>query len=159
MSDSPTPDTTARHFIDPRGPRFGAAITTVVLIVVMATGWGWLLAAQAVVFALSAFSDLRLSPYGLLYRRFVRPRLAPPRELENPAPPVFAQFVGLGFALVGSVAFLAGWDVLALIVTGLALAAAFLNAAFDYCLGCEVYLLLHRAAPRRRPAADYRPAA
>jgi Domain of unknown function (DUF4395) len=152
-----TPDSAAgtaqlKPFIDPRGPRFGAAITTVVLIVVLATGWGWLLAAQAIVFALSAFSDLRLAPYGWIYRRFVRPRLPAPTELENPAPPVFAQFVGLGFALVGSFSYLVGWDVAAIIATGLALAAAFLNAAFDYCLGCEVYLLLHRAAPRRRPA-------
>jgi len=147
-----------KQFIDPRGPRFGAAITTVVLIVVLATGWGWLLAAQAVVFALSAFSDLRLSPYGAIYKRFVRPRLAPPTELENPAPPVFAQFVGLGFAVVGSFAYLAGWDVLAVIFAAFALVAAFLNAAFDFCLGCEVYLLMHRAAPRRRPV-DYRPAA
>jgi hypothetical protein len=150
---SESPAAGARAFIDPRGPRFGAGITTVVLLVVLATGWGWLLAAQAVVFALSAFSDLRLSPYGYLYRTLVRPRLAPPTELENPAPPVFAQFVGLGFALVGAVSYLAGWEALALTATGLALAAAFLNAAFDYCLGCEVYLLLHRAAPRRRPAA------
>jgi hypothetical protein len=141
-----------KPFIDPRGPRFGAAVTTVVLVVVLATGWGWLLAAQAIVFALSAFSDLRLAPYGWLYRRFVRPRLGPPTELENPAPPIFAQFVGLAFALVGSFSYLVGWDVAALIATGLALAAAFLNAAFDYCLGCEIYLLLHRAAPRRRPA-------
>jgi hypothetical protein len=152
------PNASAQGFIDPRGPRFGAAITTVVLIVVLATGWGWLLAAQAVVFAASAFSDLRLSPYGLIYRRFVRPRLAPPTELENPAPPVFAQFVGLGFALVGAVGYFAGWDVLGIAATALALAAAFLNAAFDYCLGCEFYLLLHRAAPRRHPT-DYRPAA
>jgi len=150
--------TPQKPFIDPRGPRFGAVITTVVLIVVLATGWGWLLAAQAVVFALSAFSDLRLSPYGAIYRRFVRPRLAPPTELENPAPPVFAQFVGLGFALVGAFSYLAGWEVLAIIATAFALAAAFLNAAFDFCLGCEVYLLMHRAAPRRRPV-DYRPAA
>lgn len=147
-----------KQFIDPRGPRFGAAITTVVLIVVLATGWGWLFAAQAVVFALSAFSDLRLSPYGAIYKRFVRPRLAPPTELENPAPPVFAQFVGLGFAVVGSFAYLAGWDVLAIVFAAFALVAAFLNAAFDFCLGCEVYLLMHRAAPRRRPV-DYRPAA
>jgi hypothetical protein len=155
---SPAQSPSAGGFLDPRGPRFGAAITTVVLIVVLATGWGWLLAAQALAFALSAFSDLRLSPYGWLYRRFVRPRLTPPTELENPAPPVFAQFVGLGFALVGSLAYLVGWDVLALVATALALAAAFLNAAFDYCLGCEVYLLLHRAAPRRQPSG-YRPAA
>ena len=85
-------------------------------------------------------------------------RLDPPTELENPAPPVFAQFVGLGFALVGSCSYLAGWEALAIIATAFALAAAFLNAAFDFCLGCEVYLLLHRAAPRRRPV-DYRPAA
>lgn len=145
-------------FIDPRGSRFGAAITTVVLIVVLATGWGWLLAAQAVVFAMSAFSDLKLAPYGFLYRWFVRPRLAPPTELENPAPPVFAQFVGLGFALVGACGYLAGWTVLGIAASALALAAAFLNAAFDYCLGCEIYLLMHRAAPRRRPV-DYRPTA
>ena len=147
-----------KGFIDPRGPRFGAAITSVVLIIVLATGWGWLLAAQAIVFAVSAFTDLRLSPYGAVYRAFVRPRLGPPTELENPAPPIFAQFVGLGFTLVGSLSYLAGWDVLAIVLTALALAAAFLNAAFDFCLGCEVYLLMHRAAPRRRPV-DYRPAA
>ena len=157
-ANEPQPGTPAQGFIDPRGPRFGAALTTAVLLVVLATGWGWLLAAQAAVFAVSAFSDLRLSPYGLIYRRLVRPRLAPPTELENPAPPVFAQFVGLGFALVGAVGYLAGWEVLGIAATALALAAAFLNAAFDYCLGCEVYLLLHRAAPRRRPV-DYRPAA
>jgi hypothetical protein len=158
MTTADQPPPSAQGFIDPRGPRFGAAITTVVLLVVLGTGWGWLLAAQALVFAASAFSDLRFSPYGWIYRRFVRPRLAPPAELENPAPPVFAQFVGLGFALVGAVGYLAGWEVLGIAATALALAAAFLNAAFDYCLGCEVYLLLHRAAPRRRPSG-YRPAA
>jgi len=150
----------ARPFIDPRGPRFGAAVTTVVLLVVLATGWAWLLAAQTLVFALSAVSGLRLSPYGWLYRRLVRPRLGAPTELENPAPPIFAQFVGLGFALLGTVAYLLGWDGAGIALTGCALAAAFLNAAFDFCLGCEVYLLLHRAAPRRRPADPaYRPAA
>ncbi|WP_034261219.1 DUF4395 domain-containing protein [Actinospica robiniae] len=142
----------APPFIDPRGPRFGAAVTTVVLIVVLATGSAWLLAAQTLVFALSAFSGLRLSPYGRLYRRLVRPRLGPPSELENPAPPIFAQFVGLGFALLGTVAYLLGWDAVGIALTSCALAAAFLNAAFDFCLGCEIYLLAHRAAPRRRPA-------
>ena len=156
MSNSPAP----QPFIDPRGPRFGAVITSVVLILVLATGWAWLLAAQTLVFALSAFTGLRLSPYGLVYRRLVRPRLGPPTELENPAPPVFAQYVGLGFTLVGTVFYLAGWNAAGIAVTACALAAAFLNAAFDFCLGCEVYLLLHRAAPRRRPVDQaYRPAA
>src|SRR4051794_10165696 len=78
-------------YVDPRGPRFGAALTTVVLAVVLLTGSGWLLAAQAVVFGIGVVAGLRWAPYGLLYRRLVRPRLGPPAQLEAEAPPRFAQ--------------------------------------------------------------------
>jgi hypothetical protein len=134
--------------IDPRGPRFGAALTAVVLAVVLLTGSGLLLALQAVVFALGAV-DITRQPYGVLYRRLVRPRLAPPGELEAAAPPQFAQAVGLGFALVGTAGYLSGVPALGAVATGFALAAAFLNAAFGFCLGCEVYLLARRLTSRR----------
>lgn len=127
--------------IDPRGPRFGAAVTTVVLAVVLLTGNAWLLAAQAVVFALGARDR---SPYGALYKRVLKPRLAPPRELEDAAPPRFAQTVGLAFALVGVAAAVLSLDVVFLAATAAALAAAFLNAAFGFCLGCEMYLTYKR---------------
>ena len=139
--------TTSPGYIDPRGPRFGAVITTVVLAVVLVTGSGWLLAAQTVVFAVGALAGLRYAPYGYLYRRLVRPRLAPPAELEHDAPPRFAQAVGLAFGLVGTVGYLSGATVLGVVATGMALAAAFLNAAFDYCLGCQMYLLIQRIRP------------
>jgi Domain of unknown function (DUF4395) len=135
--------------IDPRGPRFAAALTTVVLAVVLLTGSAWLLAAQTVVFALGAFVGLQASPYGVVYRRVVRPRLAPPAELEAAAPPRFAQGVGFAFGLVGTVALVAGATTLGLVAVGLALAAAFLNAAFGFCLGCEMYLLGRRLLPAR----------
>ena len=141
-------------YIDPRGPRFGAGITTAVVIVVILTGSGWLLAAQAAVFAIGALAGLKYAPYGILFRRFVRPRLAPPAELENEAPPRFAQGVGTVFALVGAIGYLTGVTVLGVVAAGLALAAAFLNVAFDYCLGCEVYLLFRRSVPRRRPTVQ-----
>lgn len=130
-------------FIDPRGPRFGAALTTVVLAAVVITGSPWLLAAQAVVFGLGA---LGRSPYGVVFRRLVRPRLAAPTELEHDAPPRFAQAVGLAFAAVGLVGFATGSTLLAVAATSAALGAAFLNSAFGICLGCEVYLLARRAA-------------
>jgi hypothetical protein len=130
--------------IDSRGPRFAATLTTVVLVVVLATGSGWLLLAQTLVFALGAFAGLQYSPYGWLYRTLVRPRLGPPAELEDAAPPRFAQGVGFGFAAVGTLGFLTGLTWVGLLATGLALAAAFLNAAFGYCLGCEMYLLVAR---------------
>jgi dipeptide/tripeptide permease len=129
-------------FIDPRGPRFAAALTTVVLAAVVITGNAWLLAAQAVVFALGA---LGRSPYGVVFRGLVRPRLAPPATLEHSAPPRFAQAVGLLFAAAGLAGFAAGSTLVAIAATSAALGAAFLNAAFGICLGCEVYLLLRRA--------------
>jgi len=131
-------------YVDPRGPRFGAVLTSVVLAVVLITASGWLLAAQAVVFGLGAFAGLRYAPYGVLFRLLVRPRLAPPAELEAQAPPRFAQGVGFAFAAVGAVGYLSGVTALGVVATAFALGAAFLNAAFDFCLGCEVHLRLVR---------------
>ena len=136
--------------IDPRGPRFGAWITTVVLAIVLLTGSGLLLAAQAVVFALGTRGK---SPYVLIFKRFIRPRLqAPPDGLEDARPPRFAQVVGLGFAVVGAIALLSGATMIGAIATGLAFAAAFLNAAFGICLGCELYLLFKRSTTKGVPA-------
>jgi hypothetical protein len=130
--------------IDVRGPRFGAALTTVVLAVVLITGSGPLLAVQASLFAVGAAAGVQRSPYGWLFRTLVRPRIGPPPATEDPAPPRFAQAVGLVFAVVGTVGYLAGPQWLGIAAAGCALAAAFLNAAFAYCLGCEMYLALRR---------------
>jgi len=138
--------------LDVRGPRFAAAVTTVVLIAVLVTASGPLLAAQAVVFAIGA-ANARLAPYGLFFRRFVAPRLGPPREFEPAAPVRFAQGVGVAFALVGAIGYLAGAPVVGAVASGLALAAAFLNAAFGLCVGCEVYLVLRRLTARRATGA------
>ncbi|MEU3613692.1 DUF4395 domain-containing protein [Streptomyces sp. NPDC006872] len=134
--------------IDARGPRFGAAVTTVVLAVVLITGSAWLLAWQTAAFALGAAGGVGRSPYGWVFRRVVRPRIGPPTEFESPQPPRFAQSVGLLFAGVGLVGLTLGPDWLGLAATGAALAAAFLNAAFGYCLGCEMYLLVRRVSVR-----------
>ncbi|MFD5741817.1 DUF4395 domain-containing protein [Streptomyces massasporeus] len=134
--------------IDVRGPRFGAAVTAAVLAVVLVTGSAWLLAWQTLAFLLGAAGGVRHSPYGLLFARVVRPRLGPPTEFEAPEPPRFAQAVGLLFAGLGLVGYTLGPGWLGLAATGAALAAAFLNAAFGYCLGCELYLLVRRVTVR-----------
>ncbi len=133
--------------VDPRGPRFGATITTVLLALALVTGSGWLLAAVAVTFAIGAVRGIAATPYAALFRRFVRPRLAPPTELEDARPPQFAQAVGLVFAAFGVLGALLGLTPLFLVATAFALGAAFLNAAFGYCLGCEMYLILRRFSP------------
>jgi len=131
--------------VDPRGLRFAAAITAVVLAVVLLTGNGWVLAAQAAVFAVGAFAGLRRSPYGLAFRKLVAPRLSPPTHREPEAAPRFAQSLGLAFAIVGVIGYASGITWLGYTATALAWAAAFLNAAFGFCLGCETYLLFRRA--------------
>lgn len=138
---------TARPAVDPRGPRFAAAITSVVLVIVLLTGWWPLLAAQAVVFAIGAFVGLKPAPYALIYRHLVAPRLQPPGEHEDAAPVRFAQSVGFVFALVGAIGYATGGTVVGIVATALALFAAFLNAAFRFCLGCEAYLLIQRMRP------------
>ena len=131
--------------IDPRGPRFGAVITTVVLAIILLTIPSTiaivLLAIQTVVFGLGAFVGLHAQPYGIIYRKFVLARIGKPTELEPVEPPQFAQLVGFLFAVVGLIALLSGADLVATIAVGFALAAAFLNAAFNFCLGCEMYLI------------------
>lgn len=128
--------------VDPRGMRFTAAVTTVVLAVVLLTASGWLLLAQTVVFAVGAAAGVRYAPYALVFRSLVRPRLGPPARTEAPQPPRFAQLVGSVFGVVGVVGFLSGATVLGYVAAALAFTAAFLNATFEFCLGCQMYLFL-----------------
>ena len=143
---------TGKTAIDPRGPRFGAGITAILLLVVIGLFLGGLTLAAFIVFlfitlvfAWGAFAGVQKHPYGLLFKALVRPRLKPPTELEDPTPPTFAQGVGFFITLVGLLLSLIPGLQLALpIAAGLAFIAAFLNSVFGYCLGCQIYLLLVR---------------
>jgi len=113
-----------------------------------------LLVALAAVFVWSAAAGVARNPWSVLFRRAIRPRLAPPAELEDAAPPTFAQGVGALVTVAGVVLHLAGVPYGLVGAAAAAFVAAFLNAAFSYCLGCQLYLLLVRAGViRKRPAA------
>jgi Domain of unknown function (DUF4395) len=142
--------------IDPRSARFGAVVSTIVLALVLVTGSVWLLAAQALVFAIGAALGLRYAPYGMIFRRLIRPRLGPPGELEAEPPPRFAQGVGAVFGVIGVIGYGTGVTVLGMAAAAAALAAAFLNAAFGFCLGCEMYLMIQRIRTSGRQGAVHR---
>ena len=131
--------------IDARGPRFGAAITTVVLAAALATNNPWFIVVQAIVFAIGAFKGPQFTPYAFIYKSIVKPRLKGEAPAEDVRPPQFAQSVGLIFALVAIGGVLSGVNAIFTVAVAFALGAAFLNAAFNFCLGCEIYLLLLRA--------------
>jgi hypothetical protein len=175
------PDSTTPKGIDPRGPRFVAGITAVLLLIDVFLGLtglstahvdgGWaisavtlgeriadpaflLLLAIALLFLWSVLSP-RTAPWGVVYRKVVQPRLTPPTELEDPRPPRFAQGVGLFVTALGLLLHLAGVPWALPVAAAFAFIAAFLNAVFGFCLGCQMYLLLQRVGivGRERPAA------
>ncbi|TFC59103.1 DUF4395 domain-containing protein [Cryobacterium sp. TMT2-15-1] len=154
----PRPQPSARRVrpdrpdLDPRGPRFGAAITAVLLLVVVflsLTGASVaafvLLTILSALFAWGSFAGAGRHPYGVLFKTVVRPRLGPPVALEKSAAPTFAQGVGLLVTVTGVLLGLAGLTPAVGVAAAVAFVAAFLNAVFDYCLGCQLYLLLVRA--------------
>ena len=170
MSAPTSGDAPATTFgIDPRGPRFGASITSVLLLVVVLLGLteplgadlvaralqpsALLLTVLVALFAWGAFAGIQKHPYGLLYRRVIAPRLAAPTEREHPAPPTFAQLVGLLVTATGLVLHLLGVPYALVVAASAAFLAAFLNAVFAYCLGCQLYVLLVRAGIIRRSGA------
>ena len=149
-SDATTASGSKRNYplIDARGPRFGAAITVVVLALALLFNQPVLVLVQAIVFAIGATFGPQKTPYAFLYRTVIKPRLSGDVPTEDVRPPQFAQAVGLIFALFALLGWASGIELAFTIAVGMALAAAFLNAAFDFCLGCEMYLLLTRAFKR-----------
>lgn len=155
MPATSTPSPT--HLIDPRGPRFAAGVTATLLagaLVLGPTAGLPILIVQGAAFLIGAGFGVRYQPWGLAFRRLVRPFLAPPAELEDAGPPRFAQTVGLAFVIAALIAAWAGLPALFYTVTGLAFGAALLNAVFDFCLGCELYVLGVRLLGGSAPSAN-----
>ena len=134
--------------IDARGPRYTAALTTLVLSAALITESNLIIGFQFAVFLSAVLFGLRRSIYGFLYRNLIQPRLSGPVPSEYESAPRFAQLIGALFALTALIGGLTGNTAVFLIATGFALAAAFLNAAFGFCLGCQMYLLILRATKR-----------
>ena len=137
MADKPRP-------IDPRGPRFNQGVLTIGLLLAFVADARPVVPFFAAVLFLGAAFGPRYGPFLRLYADVVRPRLAAPRDLEDPRPPRFAAAVGVAFLVGATLAFAAGaagvgWA-LALVVAAL----AGLAATTGICVGCEVYLFLAR---------------
>lgn len=153
---APPAERRAPATLDPRGPRVGAALNGLLAIAVLLLGTGpgalAVLAVLAAGFGLGVARGVGGTWQGWLFRRFVRPRLAPPDELEDPRPPRFAQLVGLVLSGLGLVLGLLGVGVAVPVGAGLVLVASVLNAVFGLCLGCELYLLGVRVRAARAAA-------
>ena len=134
--------------IDARGPRYSAAITSFVLALALITESSYVIGFQFAVFLSAVLFGLRRSIYGFIYLNLIQPRLKGAVPSEDQRAPRFAQLIGALFAFVALLGGVSGNSAVFLIATSFALGAAFLNAAFGFCLGCQIYLILVRLTKR-----------
>ncbi len=148
MADAAKPDIQ----IDPRGYRFGAAVTLAVSVIALILGAGApgviTMGVLALLFLPGATVGPQATVQAWLFKKFIRPRLGAPTETESFRPPRFAQQMGLGFSILAVVFGALSLPVLFYVFTGFVVVASFLNSVLGFCLGCEIYLLLKRATTR-----------
>jgi hypothetical protein len=144
------------RLVDPRQPRVGQAITATVLAVGFLLDWPVVIPVIAGILAGASLVGGRANPYVHIFRA-VKRILAwgPPAELEEAAPPRFANILGFLFTGAASVLYYGpgatevAWG-LALLVSALALLAA----TTGLCVGCEMYVIGRRLLARRRVGAS-----
>ena len=130
--------------VNEKAARTVAAGVLLLALVVLATGWQWLIPVMALGFLARVLTGPRLSPLGQLATRVVAPRLGAPRWVPGP-PKRFAQGVGLAVTatatLLGPVL---GWHTAAAVLIGILAGFAFLESALGFCAGCWAFGRLMR---------------
>ena len=128
--------------IDPRGHRFGAGLSALILVLGFLGNAPVVIPAVGLALGVSAWFGTRYSILGRpwpVVRRILR--IGPPKELESEVPPRFAQLLGtVGLALATALLIggaTAGAWLLAAAVAGLQVVLA----VTGYCLGCRLYAL------------------
>jgi hypothetical protein len=129
--------------VNEKAARVVAAGATTMALMVAVLGWGWVLIPLTYGFVARVLTGPTLSPLGRFATRVVAPRLGPSKDTPGP-PKRFAQGIGVVFSATASVLWLGGLPGAARAVAGMLAAAAFLEAAFGFCLGCRIFALLMR---------------
>ena len=128
--------------IDPRGQRFGAGVSALVLVLAFVIAAPWLAVIVGVNLGLSAAFGTRLFVPGRAWR-LVRSalRIGPPAETEHEYPPRFAQALGATVVAAAPIAFVAGAAPLGWLLVAAVAALQTLLATTGICVGCRLYFL------------------
>ncbi len=143
MAESLAPSLTPpARTIDPRGQRFGAGASVVILVIAFATGWFWLAALVGLNLIVASLFGTRLFLPGRVWP-IVRSalKLGPPTEPEHEYPPRFAQALGGIFIALGTLLYVAGLTAGGWLLVGAVAALQTLLAVTGYCVGCKLYFL------------------
>ncbi len=128
------------RLIDPRGQRFGAGSSAIVLAAAVALDLPILVALVGLALGVSSALGTRYFVFGRPWptvRRLLR--LGPPSAPEPEVGPRFAQALGATFLALGAVMLAAGIRPIGWLPVGAVIALQTLLAVTGYCLGCRLY--------------------
>lgn len=141
IPDGAAADLPPARMIDPRGHRFGAGVSAVLLLLSFLLGAPLAVAVVLASIGSSALFGLRYSIYGAIWRRIVRAAQLGAVEPEHEYPPRFAQVLGSVVLILGLAAFALGLPALGWLCAAAVAALQTLLATTGYCLGCRLYFL------------------
>jgi hypothetical protein len=129
--------------VNEKAARVVAGVVLATVIVILATGWYWLLIPLTYGFWARVLTGPTLSPLGRLAQRVIAPRLGEPKYVPGP-PKRFAQGMGTVMSTAALVLAFAVSHTAADVVLALFVPAAGLESIVGYCLGCKAFALLMR---------------
>jgi hypothetical protein len=129
------------RYIDPRGQRFGAGLSAVLLVIAFISQQFWLAALVGLNLLIASAFGSRLFLPGRPWPLIKRSLRLGPTEPEHEYPPRFAQGLGGIFVAVGTVAYVAGPTAAGWLFVGAVAGLQTLLATTGYCLGCKMYFL------------------
>jgi hypothetical protein len=141
-------DSAGIRLIDSRLPRFNQAVLSIVILVSFVTKFFWTIPLWALFLLGGVVAGPKGNPIQALFAYVIKPRLRPPRSMEDPRPPRFAASLGFAFLVGSTAAYLGGLEVIAWGLALLVAALAAVAAIFNICVGCEVYVAIMRARGR-----------
>jgi len=130
--------------VNEKAARIVAGVVLTTVLVILASGWYWLLIPLTYGFWARVLTGPTLSPLGYLAQRKIAPRFGPPKYVAGP-PKRFAQGMGAAMSTLALILALVAGENAADVVLVAFVVAAGLESIFGYCLGCKVFGLLMRA--------------
>jgi hypothetical protein len=129
--------------VDQNVVRVMAGLVSAIAVVFIISPQLWPLALLLYDFLVRSLGYKKASPLFHL-AKFIANALNLKKEEIDAGPKEFALKMGFVFVLISFMMFILGEVLAAVLVIGTLVICAFLETAFNYCIGCQIYVLLKR---------------
>jgi uncharacterized protein DUF4395 len=126
--------------VNEKAARVVAGVVAVAGLIILATGWYWLLIPVTYGFIARVLTGPTLSPLARVAMKLMGRN---PKYVPGP-PKRFAQGMGAAITTAATILWLAGATTAATVLVGMLVVAAALESVVAFCLGCQIFAGLMR---------------